>query len=179
MTEIMASIKPEWCALIASGEKTIEVRKSYPKQVPFKAYIYCTSPSCKVIGEFLCDRVRREAEVADGLVDVGFAKASCVNYKELIKYSSGKPLYSWHISHLKIYDHPLTVDNFHVTDNASAQSCRFRWKKMILEKHDDGLMYGKIGFWCGKNSAECSKCWTRPLRRPPQSWCYVRSKSNE
>ena len=42
---VLISIRPEWCAKIASGEKTIEVRKTRPKlQTPFKAYIYCTMP---------------------------------------------------------------------------------------------------------------------------------------
>jgi predicted transcriptional regulator len=40
---VLISIRPEWCELIASGEKTIEVRKTRPKlQTPFKCYIYCT-----------------------------------------------------------------------------------------------------------------------------------------
>lgn len=44
MKAVLMSIKPEWCALISSGKKTIEVRKSRPKiETPFKVYIYCTS----------------------------------------------------------------------------------------------------------------------------------------
>ena len=40
---ILQSIKPQYCELIASGKKTIEVRKTRPKlQTPFKVYIYCT-----------------------------------------------------------------------------------------------------------------------------------------
>lgn len=39
---VMLSIRPQWCEKIASGKKTIEVRKSAPKEVPFKAYIYAT-----------------------------------------------------------------------------------------------------------------------------------------
>lgn len=41
---VMLSIRPEWCEKIASGEKTIEVRKTRPKKLknPFKCYIYCT-----------------------------------------------------------------------------------------------------------------------------------------
>lgn len=43
MKSVMISIKPEWCELIASGRKTIEVRKTKPKiKTPFKVYIYCT-----------------------------------------------------------------------------------------------------------------------------------------
>lgn len=40
---IIQSIKPQYCELIASGKKTIEVRKTRPKlETPFKVYIYCT-----------------------------------------------------------------------------------------------------------------------------------------
>lgn len=40
---VMLSIRPKWCEKIASGEKTIEVRKNRPKLAPpFKCYIYCT-----------------------------------------------------------------------------------------------------------------------------------------
>ena len=43
MTEIILSVRPKWCELIASGRKTIEVRKTKPKcDVPLKVYIYCT-----------------------------------------------------------------------------------------------------------------------------------------
>lgn len=42
MKSVLISIRPQWCEKIASGKKTIEVRKSAPKEVPFKAYIYET-----------------------------------------------------------------------------------------------------------------------------------------
>lgn len=43
MKAVMLSIRPEWCAKIARGEKTVEIRKTRPKlQTPFKCYIYCT-----------------------------------------------------------------------------------------------------------------------------------------
>lgn len=84
MKSILLSIKPKYVELIASGEKTIEVRKTAPQEVPFKAYIYesrngghrckhcnekdscysyapknvgCYNGSGKVIGEFICDRI--------------------------------------------------------------------------------------------------------------------------
>ena len=48
MKAILISIRPKWVEKIASGEKTIEVRKSAPKcEEPFKCYIYCTKPSKK------------------------------------------------------------------------------------------------------------------------------------
>lgn len=83
MKSVLISIQPKWCELIASGKKTIEVRKTKPKlETPFKVYIYETQgklrwcnkcqdsncerpyPNCacfeghgKVIGEFVCDQI--------------------------------------------------------------------------------------------------------------------------
>lgn len=80
---VMLSVRPKWCEKIASGEKTVEVRKNRPKlETPFKCYIYCTLQGCNeffrvdlggdvakwnrgkwadrkgnVIGEFTCDRI--------------------------------------------------------------------------------------------------------------------------
>ena len=45
---VLMSIKPNWCKLIWSGMKTVEVRKTRPKlKTPFKAYIYCTLTASK------------------------------------------------------------------------------------------------------------------------------------
>ena len=77
MKEVLISIRPKWCELIASGDKTIEIRKTRPKiETPFKCYIYETKARSdmpifveedghviytgrgKVIGEFLCDDIK-------------------------------------------------------------------------------------------------------------------------
>ncbi len=39
---ILMSIKPEWVAKILNGEKTIEIRKRFPKDYVGWVYIYCT-----------------------------------------------------------------------------------------------------------------------------------------
>lgn len=72
MKAVLLSIRPNWCKLIWSGMKTVEVRKNRPKlETPFKVYIYCSGNSGwlmrspkglrkmdrKVIGEFVCDEV--------------------------------------------------------------------------------------------------------------------------
>ena len=80
MKSVLISIKPKWCELIASGEKTVEVRKTKPNVVtPFKCYIYQTKSKWmfnilrkiglsdmanklllgkgKVIGEFVCNAI--------------------------------------------------------------------------------------------------------------------------
>lgn len=76
---VLLSIRPDWVKKIASGDKTVEVRKTCPQiDLPFKCYIYCTQPNSfnpcvllhykrpnsnvydgfltqRVIGEFVCD----------------------------------------------------------------------------------------------------------------------------
>ena len=42
MKSILLSIRPEWVAKILNGEKTIEVRKQFPKDYVGWVYIYCT-----------------------------------------------------------------------------------------------------------------------------------------
>lgn len=43
MKSVLISIQPKWVEKIASGEKTIEVRKTKPNiGIPFKCYIYET-----------------------------------------------------------------------------------------------------------------------------------------
>ena len=162
MKSVLISIQPKWCELIASGKKTVEVRKTKPKlETPFKCYIYCTDAkgrafftkgengnyaparmgNRKIIGEFVCDRIRCEKEVADGLVDIVLGSTSCVSAGELVEYANGNVLYSWHITDLVIYDKPRELREFK----------RFVDRSKEQRYHED-MLY---------------------LQRPPQSWCYV------
>lgn len=57
MKSIMISIRPEWIVKILNGEKTIELRKSYPKcELPCKVYIYCTKSG----DDYFCSNEVRE-----------------------------------------------------------------------------------------------------------------------
>ena len=50
MKAVLISIQPKWCELIASGKKTVEVRKTKPKiETPFKCYIYMTDNKEQVL----------------------------------------------------------------------------------------------------------------------------------
>ena len=42
MRKVLVSVRPQWCEKICNYEKTTEVRKTAPKEIPFKCYIYCT-----------------------------------------------------------------------------------------------------------------------------------------
>lgn len=70
MKSVLISIKPQWCEKIASGRKTIEVRKSAPKETPFKCYIYATKPK----KFYKCGAISTSDELlwlANGKVEIG------------------------------------------------------------------------------------------------------------
>lgn len=56
---ILISIKPEFMELIFSGEKTVELRKSVPKDLPNNTEIifYASSPERKIVGKAKIKRV--------------------------------------------------------------------------------------------------------------------------
>ena len=162
MKSVLISIRPKWCELIASGRKTIEVRKTRPKiPVPFKCYIYCTKPKMitkfcsevngngKVIGEFVCDCIT-------GLrADNGIQTYYNGPDAKIIKYASGKKVYYWHISDLKIYDEPKELWSFWKADKCPYAT-------------ESGCTYKYHCFRAGQTQ-RCGET----LTRPPQSWCYV------
>lgn len=181
---VMLSIRPKWCEKICSGEKTIEVRKTRPKlETPFKVYIYCTLPKYphedfiatdypkpqfygggKVIGEFTCDRIYKiDKDSTDFLFKAGglsvYKQAAeekcglCVAMAdgELYGYLGHCQGYGWHISDLRIYDQPQKLTEFRRScpNDLYCEAC---------------AMYSNNGI-CNNGAL--------PLRRPPQSWCYV------
>lgn len=137
MKSILLSIKPKYVELIAIGEKTIEVRKTAPQEVPFKCYIYETQGRTEtpwidedghfiykgrgqVIGEFICDKVYpiknkgSSFSVADEEQSVTneIARQSCLYYDDMVSYFGNKDGFGWHISDLKIYDKPRNLSEF-------------------------------------------------------------------
>jgi len=156
---VMLSIRPKWCEKIASGEKTIEVRKTRPKlDTPFKVYIYCTQSGVapgawgkqgKVIGEFTCDRIYWLAPLNHAPEDV--EQQACLTREEIVRYLKGVG-YGYHISDLRIYDQPRELTEFRraCPNDLYCESC---------------AMYSNNNGICNNGAL--------PLRHPPQSWCYV------
>ena len=187
MKAVLISIQPKWCELIANGEKMIEVRKTKPKlETPFKVYIYCTKGNVhdaliiggnaklihcidytkaipvggyigngNVVGEFVCDKIF-EIEYQCGsykckgltvLENDRVASASKLSLYDMRSYLSCNNGYGWHISNPVIYDKPKELSEFYV-------SIKDHWETYDPSNYING-------------------CWQKPLKRPPQSWCYV------
>ena len=191
MKSILMSIQPKWCELIASGKKTIEVRKTKPKlDTPFKVYIYETQGRTEtpwidedghhifkgrgqVIGEFICDKIIEiEHEVVWSKVlggcDVRFnfnIGKACLEEKQIFEYLGEGTGYAWHISDLVIYDKPKELSEFR-------SICR------EYDKERPGC--GGCDYYYSESNEsvgfyeECLCNGMKPLTRPPQSWCYVK-----
>ena len=191
MKAVLISIQPYWVFLIiakAMGwniekEKTVEVRKNYPKAEAWDkiAKIYCSKDKKsfdripkeyqplmqpllgKVIGEFVCDDV---AKVLNNICVFSIegksvaenniiAHNSCLDFVDMKKYLGTKDGYAWHISDLVIYDNPKLLHHFF--------------------KPCDGC--DKIG--TKRCTEELTDCRAKVITRPPQSWCYVESEVQE
>ena len=120
---ILMSIHPEWVELIASGEKTLEVRKRAPiEKPPFTVYVYETIPNHglvndsqgKVVLKFTCDYIQRTMYPADGLVDVIDEKNSCMTAREIVEYAAGYAVYFWHIKDVEVYKTPQKLSQFRI-----------------------------------------------------------------
>lgn len=199
LKSVLMSIKPKYCELIATGKKTIEVRKTKPKiKTPFKCYIYCTKGEysiygndkhCvtdylnflnsdsskeglkkvaglskwngKVIGEFICDRITGGFLISPWSDYI--QKKSCLTYSEIEKYAGDKPVWSWHISNLVIYDEPKELSEFYTL-------CSEYEREHITSKCG---RCRHISFNEFDRCLECDCKGEKKLTRPPQSWCYV------
>lgn len=180
MKSILLSIKPKYVELIASGQKTIEVRKTAPQEVPFKCYIYETKGQYvkfthgahtkygygrgKVIGEFICDKVYpiknrgSSFSVADEEQSVTneIARQSCLYYDDMVSYFGNKDGFGWHISDLKIYNNPRELSEFFKPCDRFLDCCTCR--RLV---HNEYM--------------SCDN----KITRPPLSWCYVEDLGEE
>lgn len=181
---VMLSIRPKWCEKIASGEKTVEVRKTRPKlDTPFKCYIYETQGRTdtpwvdedghmifagrgQVIGEFVCDCVTPLYNVCTDdwkrlTGGLHRKKKELVNQAYLTEaqlrtYAGGKNCFAWHISNLKIYDTPKELIEFHTWEKC--KSCSKSGYESTACIYDENCMIPAA------------------ITKAPQSWCYVEAK---
>lgn len=181
MKAVLMSIQPKWRELIASGEKTVEVRKNRPKlKTPFKVYIYCTKDNSfaektlrgfddngkaiyykankgKVIGEFVCDRITP-------LYNICYDEWERLlgGLHEMEKELVGKAC--------------LTEKELH--DYANGKRC-YAWHISDLVIYDKPRELGEFvkyrtdwGFRAGIGALTGLDC-NEYITIPPQSWCYV------
>ena len=168
-------------------EKRIEVRKTAPKEVPFKCYIYETQGQYvkfthgahtkygygrgKVIGEFICDRIICSQAYFDSqgknhLTNVfpDDIKKTCLDEYDLWDYIAGKA-----VKANQMYDGYL----WHISD---------------LKIYDKPKELSEFRKPCDR-FLDCCTCrrlvhneymsCDNKITRPPLSWCYVEDLGEE
>ena len=183
---VLISIRPQWCQKIASGEKTIEVRKTKPKlETPFKCYIYCT----------------RDKHLAFMQNQMGTNLIACMDVDAAIPVGgaigNGKVIGEFTCERIV----PITYDGGRLwcpTNAAFSPATCLSQSEIIAYIGDKGRCYGwhisdlriydtpkelsEFKTLC-RVDADCCACpyynYTkmdcdgRVIGRPPQSWCYV------
>lgn len=100
---ILLSIHPKWAELIYEGKKTIEWRKSFPKEFisnQTKVYLYETAPVQKVTGMFFLESV---IFLTTACFERGISQTNiedgCVHLEDLKKYKGNSGcLYGWRVA---------------------------------------------------------------------------------
>ena len=185
---VLISIRPKWCEKIASGEKTIEVRKTRPKlDTPFRCYIYCTLQGCneffrvdlggdvakwnrgkwwdrkgKVIGEFTCERIY---EIRKRGIPENF------NYCYLSLNEWGNDDIEAEIKAVSA----SCVSKEELNTYGAKAPVLYCWHITDLKIYDTPRELGEFaGLRMFKGGFEL-----REIDRAPQSWCYVEEVDDE
>ena len=183
---VMLSVRPKWCEKIASGEKTIEVRKTRAKlKTPFRCYIYCT-----IGGQDLNIPISQERLMRDYLETGSMKSLNC-------PLGNGKVIGEFTCERIV----PITYDGGRLwcpTNAAFSPATCLSQAEIIAYIGDKGRCYGwhisdlriydtpkelsEFKTLC-RVDADCCACpyynYTkmdcdgRVIGRPPQSWCYV------
>ena len=194
MKAVMISIQPKWVEKIASGQKTLEVRKTAP-EVPFKAYIYCTKAkpylykeanppfelfldsqlykgkgyddrlfSSKVIGEFICDKV-------DKIIPLQHTYYNYIGLPiaNVIEYGI------WNDDLAQMCLKKKEIDNY------GKGKMLYGWHISDLKIYDKPKELREFRKPCKINLPMCDRCeyystWNgrcENITRAPQGWCYV------
>ena len=183
---VLISIRPKWVEKIASGKKTIEVRKTKPKlETPFKCYIYCT----------------RDKHLAFMQNQTGTNLIACMDVDAAIPVGgaigNGKVIGEFTCERIALiaYDGGELSST---TNAAFSPATCLTQSEIIAYIGDKGRCYGwhisdlriydtprelsefqRATDPCDSCHAEytweCTDCkkWGGDIKRPPQSWCYV------
>lgn len=211
MKSVLISIRPQWVEKIchkigedetgkAIYEKRIEVRKSAPKEVPFKAYIYATRPK----KYYKCGKVSTSDELlwlANGKVEMGDGfkfwadgdEYQCLNGRIIGEFICDK------VYPIKNRGSSFSVadEEQSVTNEIARQSCLyyddmvsyfgnkdgFGWHISDLKIYDKPKKVSEFYKPCSqsknldcdwlRNHNVCSCSEKKSMTRPPQSWQYV------
>lgn len=107
MKTIIATIKPVHLGNIRRGLKLCEIRKTAPKEVPFRVMLCESGSGGQIKAEFVCDAVRPVKVCEDGEIQHWYyfgLNTACITHDEMAAYiGHGKTGCAWHITKMVDY----------------------------------------------------------------------------
>lgn len=200
MKSVLISIQPKWCEKICHEigkeeagkpiyEKRIEVRKTAPKEVPFKVYIYATRPK----KYYKCGAVSTSDELlwlANCKIEMGDGfkfwadgdEYQCLNGRIIGEFICDR-VYNFLMSYTDGGSAELRKQYYLIGENSKIidefwKGCCISPEELSQYIKPDELIYGwhisdlKI-YDKPKELSEFKEPNGRKISRPPQSWCYV------
>lgn len=157
MKSIVISIRPKWVAKILNGEKSIEIRKSKPKEQVEWVYIYCTKPD--IVSKY-----------RNGLIKYGDSfELMKYDYNDYDNFFNGKVVARFKIGNIDKIQTALAynenIDDIEINSGLTlADIMRYAegknaygWNMQKLQIFDKPKKLSEFG-----------------LKKAPQSWCYVK-----
>ena len=194
MKAILISVRPEWVAKILNGEKTIEIRKRFPKDYVGWVYIYVTKDNKNCLFDF------REDEYAPD--KFGYSKADKW-YRQHYKLLNGKVVARFwcdkveEINYLPYeqtyYTQTLDTVIWKGHEPTLLKVCCLSWEELdnyLKEKKGYAIHITKLEIFDKPkeisefeirategdvkfNNIKGKMLAYKPLSRAPQSWCYI------
>lgn len=185
MKAILMSIRPEWVAKILNGEKTIEIRKKFPKDYVGWVYIYCTAEDKN--GYLIRNRSTKKCEFTYN----GFVKSVCwsANRKVIARFWCDK------VEKIRSYLEPeqwyMTSDlggsgllkksclTFKELDDylLSGEGYAIHITKLVIfdkpKEINEFFVFSHIANGVDAHNQPKQFKILKPLTRAPQSWCYI------
>lgn len=197
----MISLKPQWVEKILNGEKTIEVRKSAPKELPFRVYVYCT----KGRDSLVYSKDPEDIAWCKPFIDKENNRVWTTHNSKLRKYCKDREWNGKVVAEF-IVNKVVNLDNDALTPFGLSGACMtekellnygkgktlYSWHIADLKIYEEPLGLGEFRKPCKNTSMSaliCNFCeyakrkWDGEktftvcrniITRPPQSWQYVR-----
>ena len=189
---VLISIRPKWVLKIASGEKTIEVRKTKPKlDTPFKCYIYCTKDKHLAFMQNQTGTNLIACMDVDAAIPVGGAigngkvigEFTCERIA-LIAYDGGELSSTTNAA----FSPATCLTQSEIITYIGDKGRCYGWHISDLRIYDtprELSEFQRATDPCDSCHAEytweCTGCkkLSGDIKRPPQSWCYVEAMKDE
>ena len=197
MNQIMLSVQPKWAEKILNGTKTIEIRKSVPKELPCEVYLYVTKAEPYL-------NVHKGTPFEDGELYTSYFLQNCpLNFEEhtskhlsatnlngrvVAKFTLNKANTlehcQWVNQQVETYTPRGIISNFEILDKAClniVELCAYGKGKPLYAWHIDDLVIFdrpmELGEFRNIGKAkimgkQLNHVW-KSLTRAPQSWCRV------